>query len=259
MDVPDHPHIEEQAYEHESAAQTRLRTWLKPAILAGLGLYFNHNLASGNLTNYINARFAWLSYLAAMLFLLLAAVTAYDLINARRQGSRRAHDHGLSWAGLAVVAIPLVLGTFIPSRPLGANAVEGDLTSGVTAIGGVTAFTSDPLTWNVLDWLRAINGSDDLTRFNGQQADVVGFIYRAETFPPATFMVARFVISCCAADASAIGLPVVWDDAPDLPEDAWVRVRGAFALGEFGGNLVPILHAETVEVVPAPEHPYLYP
>lgn len=259
MDLTDHPHPEEHAHEHGAATKPPLRAWLRPAILAGLGLYFNYNLASGNLTNYINVRFAWLSYLAAMLFLLLAAVTAYDLINARRQGRQHTHDHALSWAGLAVVAIPLVLGTFIPSRPLGANAVEGDLASGIAAIGSTTAFTSDPLTWNVLDWLRAINSSDDLSGFNGQQVDVVGFVYRAETFPPTTFMVARFVISCCAADASAIGLPVVWSGAPDLPADAWVRVRGVFELGEFGGNLAPILHAETVEVIPAPEHPYLYP
>ncbi len=207
MDLTDHPHPEEHAHEHGAATKTPLRAWLRPAILAGLGLYFNYNLASGNLTNYINVRFAWLSYLAAMLFLLLAAVTAYDLFNARRQGGQHTHDHGLSWAGLAIVAIPLVLGTFIPSRPLGANAVEGDLASGIAAIGSTTAFTSDPLTWNVLDWLRAINSSDDLSGFNGQQADVVGFVYRAESFPPTTFMVARFVISCCAADASAIGLP----------------------------------------------------
>jgi uncharacterized repeat protein (TIGR03943 family) len=259
MGATDHTHAEEHSHEQGDVRKITLQAWLKPAILAGLGLYFNYNLASGNLTNYINVRFAWLSYLAAMLFLLLAAVTAYDLINTRRQDSQHTHDHGLSWAGLAVVAIPLVLGTLIPSRPLGANAVEGDLASGITAVGGATAFTSDPLTWNVLDWLRAINGSDDLSGFNGQQADVVGFVYRAETFPPTTFMVARFVISCCAADAAAIGLPVIWDDAPELAEDTWVRVRGAFELGEFGGNLVPILHAETVERVPEPEHPYLYP
>ena len=78
------------------------------------------------------------------------------------------------------------------------------------------------------------------------------------------FMVARFTISCCVADASAVGMPVHWpqDAAPSsaLPEsDAWVQVHGTFQLGEFGGNLFPILQADSLAVVAEPEHPYLYP
>ena len=60
-----------------------LQQWLKTAILLGLGLYFIYNLLSGNLTNYINARFAWLSWVAAPLFLLLGALSAYSLLTRR--------------------------------------------------------------------------------------------------------------------------------------------------------------------------------
>jgi putative membrane protein len=72
-------------------------------------------------------------------------------------------------------------------------------------------------------------------------------------------MVARFAISCCVADASAIGLPVVWDSAADLPQGEWIRVKGTFDVGAFNGDTVPVLQASSVEQVAQPEHPYLYP
>ena len=254
---------------HEHPQDDTLQQWLKTAILLGLGLYFIYNLLSGNLTNYINARFAWLSWVAAPLFLLLGALSAYSLLTHRddEHDEHADHDHGaLTWPVLAVVALPLVFGTLLPSRPLGASAVEGDLTAGAGLIGDEAAATveRDPLDWNVLDWLRAVNRSTDLTEFDGQEANLLGFVYRNDQFPAGHFVITRFIISCCVADASAVGMPVYWPEAAALDDgaasgDTWVRVHGAFALGEFSGNLFPILQADALEIVPEPEHPYLYP
>ncbi len=260
MQATDHLHEYEHHHEREY-----LQAWLKTALLLGLGLYFLYNILSGNLANYINARFAWLSYLAVALFLLLGVGSLYDLL--KQSGEHHHHDHEhdhnhthLSWAALAVIAIPLVLGTLIPSRPLGADAVGGSIsTSAVTGTGNWSAFTTNPLEWNVLDWLRTFNNSTDLTSFNGQQADVIGFVYTEPTFGENRFMVARFTISCCVADSSAIGLPVAWPETATLKPDAWVRVQGTFEVGDFRGDTLPILQATSVEVVTPPEHPYLYP
>jgi uncharacterized repeat protein (TIGR03943 family) len=259
MQTTDHLHEHHHPHDHDHAPDT-LRAWLKTAILLALGGYFIYNIASGSLTNYINQRFAWLSYVAAVLFLALGAASAWDLLRGRgRVACACDHDHQhITWRALAIVALPLVLGTLIPSRPLGSAAVNGDIS--LNAAGAnLTSFSADPLQWNVLDWLRAFNNADDLAGFNGQEADVIGFVYREATFPEDTFMVARFTISCCVADASAIGLPVVWQNAGDFPQDTWVRVRGVFEVGAFRGDTVPVLHAASVETVQQPEHPYLYP
>jgi putative membrane protein len=61
------------------------------------------------------------------------------------------------------------------------------------------------------------------------------------------------------ADAGAIGLPVAWADEAAIEDGMWVRVTGAFQLGEFRGEQIPMLQATTVEVVDQPDHPYLYP
>jgi putative membrane protein len=257
-----------------------MQAWVKTGLLFGLAAYLLYVIASGNLTNYINVRFAWLSYVAVALFLLLGISSAADLwrgSNRRTAELRRTFQNdllgvprtlqtstasstpGISWWVLGIVAIPLALGILIPSRPLGSAAVEGNISLNAVSAAGATTFSTDPLTWNVLDWLRAFNRSDDINSFNGKQADVTGFVYREASFPDNQFMLARFTVSCCVADASAIGVPVIWDAADEFPADTWVRVQGAWQVGEFRGDTVPILQPILVEEIDQPEHPYLYP
>lgn len=243
--------------ESRSSTST-LRGWIKTGLLIGLGLYFVYIIATGSLANYINERFAWLSYVAAALFLLLGLFNALDLL--RPAPSAPGGHTDISWAVIVIVAIPLILGTLIPSRPLGVEAITGSVrtTSAVGASPNFATFSRPPLERNVLDWLRAFNAAADYAEFNGQPADVIGFVYTEPGFDPGHFMVARFTVSCCVADASAIGLPV-YSPETDLPAGEWVRVQGAFQLGEFRDENLPILIASAVEVVPQPDHPYLYP
>jgi uncharacterized repeat protein (TIGR03943 family) len=255
----------EHLHDHDHAHSAPLQEWLKTALLIGLGLYFVYIIVTGNLPNYVNERFAWLSYVAAVIFLLLGATSLYKLMQVRshdHHDHEHHHDHdhthsAISWAALAVVAIPLVLGTLIPSRPLGAAAVGDDLNANRLGGDSSAAFSIAPEQRNILDWVRAFNSTDDPAAFSGQNVDVVGFVYRGADYPADTFLVARFTIRCCVADSVAIGLPVVWAD--DLPQDTWVRVRGPLATGTFQGETRAVVQPTSVEIVPQPEHPYLYP
>jgi putative membrane protein len=231
--------------------------WLKVILLIGLGTYFIYNIITGNLNNYINIRFAWLSYVAAALFVLLGGVGAYRLLSEGPQHPAL-RMYKLSWGTLLILAIPLFLGVFIPSQPLGAAAIgSSGINNNTIATDNVTTFTTNPLDRNVLDWVRVFNGSDDLASFNGQEADIVGFVYRDEEMPENQFLLARFTISCCVADSMAIGLPVVWDEALEM--DTWLQVKGQFQLGDFRGEQTPILQPTSLERIDQPEHPYLYP
>ncbi len=101
--------------------------------------------------------------------------------------------------------------------------------------------------------------SDDINSFNGKQANVVGFVYREGTYPDNEFMVVRFTVSCCVADASALGLPVISDQASQFPTDTWVQISGTLKVDKFRGDNWPILQAATITKIDQPEHPYLYP
>jgi putative membrane protein len=261
----DHHHEHEHHHHHDHRDET-LQGWLKTLILLGLATYFAYNIFSGNLSNYINVRFVWLSYVAAGIFLLLGVGNAFLLLRAEKHKRKHDdHDHehahgGMSWGALGIVALPLLLGVLVPSRPLGASAVDGDLSLNAASVSSSNlTFTVPPLERNILDWLRVFNTVDDYSELNGEPADLIGFVYSEPSFGENRFMVARFTISCCVADASAIGVPVAWNDASVLQADTWVRVHGAFQVDDFKNDRLPVLQAESVTPVEQPEHPYLYP
>ncbi|MCC6803503.1 MAG: TIGR03943 family protein [Anaerolineae bacterium] len=263
--MPDEHH--EHIHPHDDR-RTTAQLWVKALLMIGLGVYFVHNIASGSITNYVNERFAWLSYVAAALFLLIGGFSAWHL--ARKRGREHGHEHDahdhpdhvhepISWRVLAILAVPLVLGTLIPSKPLGAEAISGGVSlSSAATVGAAQAFNVPPEQRNVLDWLRAFNNAD-YPSFDGQTANVIGFVYSEPSFAPDEFMVARFAISCCVADATAIGLPVHWANATDLQQGQWIEVKGAFKVSDFGGDPMPVIQAERIDQVAQPEHPYLYP
>lgn len=266
-DEHDHAHDHNHDYYDDEVLRFDWQGWTKALLLLGTGLYFAYNIISGNLTNYINIRFAWLSYLAVVLLLLMAAYAVYQLLGGAGSHAHHDHDHGhdhdhahgtISWGGLFVIAVPLLIGTLIPSRPLGADALSVNSISLTSAsAAALEQVNIPPEQRNVLDWLRAFGTSTDYAQFNGLPADLVGFVYDEPSFGDEIFMVARFTVSCCVADASGIGLPVIWSE--ELPLDQWVRVRGTLQVGDFRGDLVPLLRAEGIEIVDQPQHPYLYP
>jgi putative membrane protein len=176
------------------------------------------------------------------------------------------HNHGAapSWLMLSIVAVPLIVGLVVPAKPLGAAAVgsNGVSTSftDLQGSGTSTQLSVASTDRNVLDWVRSFNGAKSPDDFNGQSADLIGFVYRDIRFKDKPyFMTARFTISCCVADASAIGVTVQWPDAAKLPSDGWVHVTGTFQAQDFDGQKMPILVADTIEPTAQPEHPYLYP
>jgi uncharacterized repeat protein (TIGR03943 family) len=257
---------------------------LKAAVLVASGLMFYAKIVDGTLAFYINQRFAWLSVLAVIMFVALAAALAYKVMQADKPAQRvlnegdelslvRArvaqaaqHQHGqmhrVSWLTIGLLALPVVLGFFAPARPLGAGAIES---RGIGLIapdrpGSVTQaerVATGPK--NILDWLRDFSRTADPAAFKGKEADVVGFVYKDPRSKANEFWVSRFAVSCCVADASALGLLVQTDQAASLTSDSWVRVTGKFDAGEFAGEHIPIIVAEKIEPTEQPSQPYLYP
>jgi len=254
--------------ESPSPSKTDWKEWAKTLILLCLGVYGAFLLLSGNLAHYINMRFAWLTGIAVLLFLLLGGMSLYVLLKGKPPATytpNSDYDHtGLNWTSLFFAAIPLFLAILIPSRPLGVEAVSGGVSLNPVGVGSAEAFTQDPLTRNILDWLRVFNDAPTPAALNGEQVDVVGFVYREPGYGETQFMVARFSISCCVADAFAIGIPVDISQISeqiadlDLRDGTWIRVQGALQAGQFDGNQVPIIQPTQIEAVDEPPSPYLY-
>lgn len=250
--------------KHEKFNQTDWRMWSKTAILLGMGIYLTFLILTGNLTNYINIRFAWLAYVGAGIFFLLGLINLYGMMYPQddelsQYFEQPNNTYSITWGILAIVAFPLMLALLVPSRPLGAEAVNGGISLSPVGVDTASAFERNPLDRNILDWLRQFNQSDTPAEFNGQQVNVTGFVYREPNFLPEDFMVSRFTMSCCVADAFAIGLPVTSEQAKDFSDGVWVRVQGELRANDFGENFVPVVYATSIEIIDQPPQPYLYP
>lgn len=270
----------------------RLETALKALLLLGTAYFLFNRITTGTLSFYINERFS--TYTVFAVIGLLVVGLSYPL--ARRQQAEGAHDeeddhhapehfldlsehshnhahshdhghdHGLAWSGVFIVALPLVLGLLVSPRPLGVaamasrevNVVSDTHSAMPAAVQAAAAKASTER--NILDWTQAFQLVENPAQhFAGEQADVIGFVYRDERFGENEFFLTRFVVSCCVADAAVVGLVVQTPPDTALEPDQWIRVSGAFTPGTFEGAAVPILVADSITPADIPDHPYLYP
>lgn len=268
-------------------ARPRFQNALKALLLLALAAFLYTRLAGGTLFFYINQRFMVYT-LIAIVGLLLVALSYRPL--ARRPGAgehaghehvhehptdgtdrsdataHAGHHHALTWTGAALVLLPIVLGILVPPQPLGAAALSNreveistrqvsSLPAAIRAAGEKNASER-----NILDWLHTFSGAaDPAAQFAGQPVGVSGFVFRDERFADDQFMVTRFVVSCCVADANVAGMVVRWPDAAALPADQWVQVEGLLAAGELAGDALPVVAAQQVTPIDVPQQPYLYP
>lgn len=249
----------------------RIQTAAKALLLLGLALFLYTRLAGGTLFFYINERFVTYTLLAIVGLVLVglsyrplgrqaAPSTLHDSPSAPSD-----HHHRLTLAGGLLVFLPILLGVLVPPQPLGAAALanrEVNVTMAASALPAAVraAAEKNAADKNVLDWLHSFAGAPDAAEtFAGEPAQVTGFVFRDERFGEDQFMVTRFVVSCCVADANVAGLVVRWPEASSLPADQWVEVRGQLEAGQLAGTALPVLAAQVVTPVDVPQQPYLYP
>ena len=235
------------------------------AVLLLALFFFLGSKALGNqLSWYINPRFITLTYIG----IFFLGVLVYRLVM-EMKGSfapdKHDHDHTAAPVNLLIMLIPLLIGILIPARPLGSATVSTKgLTTSSPNINAQTAnrkFVIEPEQRNILGWVTLFYFEESLDPYMGEHASVIGFVYFDEGLPEEQFFVSRIILSCCAADGYAVAMIVDWPYAAALKQDTWVRVRGPVEQAYLGDDpqAIPLIRAETVEIVPQPDDPYLFP
>jgi len=101
-------------------------------------------------------------------------------------------------------------------------------------------------------------------QYEGKMVSLVGMTNQnAKTrkeFGPTSWMVFRFVVACCAADAQP--LAVVADarrGQMEFPNDTWVMVQGIFEMRRYPrGDMVPFIDDAVMSLTSEPQPPFLY-
>ncbi len=97
-----------------------------------------------------------------------------------------------------------------------------------------------------------------IDEFVGKKIEMVGFVYREADFTENQFVVARFGLSCCVADASVYGTLSTMSGGGDLQNDDWVKVSGTLTTTQYNNWTLPYVEVDTLEKVEQPDSPYIY-
>ena len=183
---------------------------------------------------------------SAVVLILLALASAAAADRSREDDHDEDHDDAAGdehehahfpRIGLGLV-VPVICIALVPIFPLGADAVTGRAPNAIRADRSVAARDgadgsrggsgagTDALaaggTVTVLDFVdRAIN--DPANPFS-EPVTLVGFVSKDSAITDG-FVLSRFIMSCCAADAQPL-LVHVRSDGPAPPIDSWVEVTG---------------------------------
>jgi uncharacterized repeat protein (TIGR03943 family) len=268
----------------------RFQGFVKAALLLATGMFLYGRIASGTLYYYISEKFAGFTLFAVIGLVAVGLAYQFGRATAHAQDDHadgqhdhdhdthdhhahdhHAHDHhghaghshALSWGGVLLVALPVILGAAVPPRPLGASALDNREvvlsveSSGLPAVAQAAAKATEER--NMLDWWRSFQATSDYNTFTNQEAKVIGFVYKDPRYGDEHFLATRFIVSCCVADAAVVGLVVRWPDAVALENDQWVEISGKFTPSTLENWKPPLLVAEAVTPVDTPAQPYLYP
>ena len=252
----------------------RFQNPIKAMLLMAMGLFFYSRITGGTLYYYINERFAAFTVIGVVGLLLLGFSYRWDQQPTAAEGHDHDHDHNhahdhnhnhdLTWVGALIVLLPIILGVAITPQPLGAAALANrDVTLSMSESAmplGVRNREKAPADKNIMDWWNDFrSAAGGLETFIGQEVKVSGFVYQDERYGTEQFMVTRFVVSCCVADANVLGLLVQWPADQTPANDQWVEVAGVFIANPNPNSPMPMVAARTVTPIEVPNQPYMYP
>lgn len=249
----------------------RLLAWLDCFSLGAWGVLLLLYWRRGDLNLLINVAYHGLTIFTALVLLGLAIGRgielwrlALPLAGGQSPMPMESGDHlallprRLSAGLLLGVAL---LGFLVPPRLFASDLARQRNVSELTALerGQVQSFrpSRPPEERSLTDWVRTLNVYPEPDAYTGQPVRVEGFVLHPPDLPKDSFLLARFVLTCCAADAYPIGLPVVLPQGtPRYRPDTWLRVSGQMQTVTLAGQRQVAIAAQKIEPIQAPSNPY---
>jgi uncharacterized repeat protein (TIGR03943 family) len=191
---------------------------------------------------------------------LLVVVGLSLLVRALVGRVHEAHDHAMTRASWLLLAPALAL-LVMPADPLGSFAVERrDIRQAAIDTTPTFGPLPEPVRGAIELSMREFNDRASLDRkrsLAGKRVRLTGFVAPSEGGSDASFVLTRFVILCCAADAYPVEIEALGADAP--PVDSWVVAEGEWRVpqGEFRPYVdLAQLDVKNMRSIPRPENPY---
>jgi uncharacterized repeat protein (TIGR03943 family) len=239
--------------------------WLDVFAIASWGILFLQYWVTGKLYLLIHPNYMGLTVVAGVALLALALWKAITLTQRPRyRGDFASHITLLptGWSSTLLLATA-ILGLIITPKPF---ASQTAIQRGVTEAPTLTrvkpqAFrgSSNTQDKSIIDWVRTLTVYPEPDVYKGQKARVQGFVIHSPNLADNYILISRFVLTCCAADAYPVSLPVKLSQSRNAYKpDTWLEIEGDMTTETLGGKRQLVINAKTLKPIPEPKNPYDY-
>jgi len=250
----------------QTKAPNKLIPWLDVLAITAWGILMLKYWLTGKLYLLIHPDFFWLVVVAGIALLIIGFSKGLQLWKHRHIPQIPSAGHinlfPPGW-GSFLLLTTAILGLMITPRVF---ASQTALDRGVTESTGASraqpqAFraTVRPEERSLVDWVRTLNVYPEPDAYTGQKAKVQGFVIHQPNVGEEYIFLARFVLSCCAADAYPVGLPVqISGTRQQYPPDTWLEVEGQMTTQTVAEKRQLTIKANSLKKIPQPKNPYSY-
>lgn len=248
-------------------ASNKFIPWLDVVAIAAWGILMLKYWLTGKLYLLIHPDYFWLAIVGGIGLLIVGFFKGLQLWKHRRQADKANPLHinvfPPGW-GSFLLLTAAILGLMITPR---AFTSQTALDRGVTELIGATrvqpqAFRAQvrPEERSLVDWVRTLNVYPEPDAYKGQKVKVQGFVIHQPNVSQEYIFLARFILTCCAADAYPVGLPVQLPSSSrqQYPPDTWLEVEGQMTTQTIGEKRQLTIAANSLKKIPQPQNPYSY-
>jgi uncharacterized repeat protein (TIGR03943 family) len=200
-------------------------------------------------TRYLGPRTYWVVVFGAISLTIVALAHAPSAVRSETPGRAEV-------VAAVALLIPIAVVVMVPRPELGSLAASRKATGAAPAGVVYVPESSGEVSFREIDLAsRSADYAATLGVSEGIEVELQGFVSGGEEEPIGAFKLARFYVSCCAADA--IPYEVIVDpgsSSATYERDEWLSIDGF--LEQRGDDFVVV--AESVRSVEEPSDPYLY-
>ena len=247
-----------------NARSSLRKSWLDITAVTAWGILLLKYAIDGTLYILIHPSYYLLVTVTGGCLLLIGILQSWRLYRYQSIDDRELQHSSLLPQGVTTMLLlgTAIAGLIITPKLFNSHAAvqRGVSSESVTVTRNQTqAFRTNikPESKSLVDWVRTLNLYPEPDAYLGQKVNVSGFIVNRPELPPNYLMLSRFVITCCAADAYPVALPVKFTgDRQTYAQDSWLQVKGKMMDETFAGSRQLVIAATELQPIKAPKNPY---
>lgn len=225
------------------------------------GAYLIFIYFSGKVQLLIHQDYAILTLISGIVLILFGGLGCVGLMKQKHFSPTGVHPN--TKRELILVFVAIIAALVIHPAPL-STSTASVRKSGLNDDAGLSRRTTPVARFiinsenrRLIEWVNLFNQNPEPSQYEGEKVKVSGFVLKDDDLPEDYFMIARFIISCCAADARPIGIPVHYNPTEQtLENDQWIELKGSLFTTELDGESIPAIELSQYQTIPIPENPY---